>query len=62
MRFGLSNNFGVTWHCVEQNGETDEEHDDGCVEERFQLARVKSDRDGGKDREDLGMGYCSINV
>ena len=29
----------VEW--VRQNRETDEEHDEDCVEEEFQLARVK---------------------
>ena len=31
--------------------ETDEERDEDCVEEGFQLARVKFDRDGERDRE-----------
>ena len=29
-----------------KNRETNEEHDKYCAEERFQLARVKFDRDG----------------
>ena len=36
---------------VGQNRETDEEHDDYCVKEEFQLPRVKFDRDGEGDRE-----------
>ena len=32
----------VEWR--EQNRKTDEEHDEDCVEEGFQLARVKSYR------------------
>ena len=37
-------------HGVGQNRETDKEHDDDCVEEGFQLARLKFDRDdeGGR--------------
>ena len=38
---------------VKQNKETDEEDDADCVEERFQLARVKFDRDREGDRETL---------
>ena len=38
---------------VKQNKETDEEDDEDCVEERFQLARVKFDRDREGDRETL---------
>ena len=47
---------------VGQNRETTEEHNEDCVEEGFNLARVKFDRDGEGDREALGMGNCSINV
>ena len=50
----------VEW--VGQNRETDEEYDKKYVEEGFQLARVKFDRDGEGGREDLGMGNCSINI
>ena len=56
-----------------QNSETDKEHDEDCVEEWFQLARIKYDRDGegGREkydsdveraRETLGVGNCSINI
>ena len=31
---------------VQQNRETNEEHDKDCVEERFHLARMKFERDG----------------
>ena len=37
---------GMWLNWVGQNRETDEEHADDCVEERFQLARVISDGDG----------------
>ena len=47
---------------VGQNRETDEEHDEDCVEGGFQLARVKFDRDGERGRETLGMGKGSINI
>ena len=46
---GISNicgGGGMWLNWVEQNRETDEEHADDCVEEGFQLARVKSDGDG----------------
>ena len=47
---------------VGKNRETDEQHDEDCVEEGFQLAGVKFDRDGETGREALGMGNCSINI
>ena len=47
---------------VGQNRKTDEEHDEGCVEEWYLLARVKFDRDGEGGREALGMENCSINI
>ena len=47
---------------VEQNKETNEEYDKDWVEEWFQLARVKFDRDGEGGREAIGMGNCSINI
>ena len=51
-----------TYGCVWLNGvgqirETDEEHDEHCVEERCQLARVKCDRDMGGGREALVWNY-----
>ena len=49
-------------HGVGQNRETEEEHDECCVEEGFQLTRVKFYRDGEGGREDLEMGYCSIKI
>ena len=42
--------------------ETDEEHDEDCVEEGFQLARVKLDEDGEGSKEALGMGNRSIKI
>ena len=44
-----------------QNRETEEEHDEDCVEEGFQLAMVKIDRDGKEGKKALGMGNCSNN-
>ena len=38
------------------------ERDEDCVEERFQLAREKLDRNGNRGRKALGMGNCSINI
>ena len=54
------------WWCVaewdRENGETDEEQDEDCVKEGFQLARLKFHRDGEWGREALCMGNCSINI
>ena len=47
---------------VGQSRETDEIDDEDCVEEEFQLARVKCDRDDERGREALGEGHCSINI
>ena len=47
---------------VGQNREIVEEHDEDCIEEGFQLARVKYDKDSEGCREALGMGNCSVNV
>ena len=66
--------IGLTWHMlwysqylwwrlvewVRKNRETNEEHDEGCVEEGFQLSRVKFGRDGEGGREALGIKNCSI--
>ena len=49
-------------HRVRQSRKTDKEHEEHCAEKRFQLAKVKFDREGENDREALGMGYCSINI
>ena len=51
------------WRLVEwvrKNRETNEEHDEDCVEEGFQLSRVKFGRDGEGGREALGIKNCSI--
>ena len=53
---------GVWLNGVGQNRKTDEEHDEGCVEEWFLLSRVKFDRDDEGGREALGMENCSINI
>ena len=63
MWFVISN----TCDCMRSNGvsrnrETDEKHDEGCVKEGFQLARVKLDRNGEGGREALSMGNGSINI
>ena len=47
---------------VEQNRETNEEHDEDCVEEGFQMPRVKLDKGFEGVREALGMGNRSINI
>ena len=36
---------------VGRKRETNEEHDEDCVEEEFQLAMVKLDKDGEGDRK-----------
>ena len=51
------------WRLVEwvrKNMETNEEHDEDCVEEGFQLSRVKFGRDGEGGTEALGIKNCSI--
>ena len=61
--FSISNTCGGVWsNGVGRKRENDEEHDEDCVEETFQLDSVKLDRDGEKDREVLGTGFCSINI
>ena len=61
--FGLSNNCDSVWsNWVGQNKETNEEHDEDCIEEGFQLARIKYDRDSEGGRENLGVGNCSVNI
>ena len=61
--FGISNTCSSVWlNGVGKNRETSEEHDEDCVEEGFQLARVKFDRDGEVGSEALGMGNRSINI
>ena len=50
--FGISNTCGGVWlNGVGQKRETNEEHDEDCVEEEFQLAMVKLDKDGEGDRK-----------
>ena len=44
------------------NRETNQEHDEGCVEEGFQLARVKLGKDSEGGSEVRGVGNRSINV
>ena len=47
---------------VGQIRETNEEHDENCVEEGFQLTRVKFERDGEGGRKALDMGNCCIII
>ena len=42
--------------------ETDEKHDEDCVEEGFPLARVKIDRNDERDRDALVKRNFSINI
>ena len=42
--------------------ETNEEYDEDCVEEGFELARLKFDRGCVGHRGALGMVNCSINI
>ena len=44
------------------NKETDEKHDEDCVEEKFQSARIKCDRDGEGVREPLGTPNQGVNI
>ena len=61
--FDISNTCGGVWfNGVGQNRETDEKDDEDCVEEGFQLARVKFDRDREGDKEAPGMENRSINI
>ena len=45
-----------------KNRKTEEEHDEDCIEEGFQLDSVKFDRAGERGRKALGMGNCSISI
>ena len=46
MWFGIYNTCVCVWsNGVGQNRETDEEHDEDCAEEGFQMARAKFGRD-----------------
>ena len=60
---GISNTRGDLWsnEMGQNNKETDEEHNEDCVEERIVL-KVKFDRDGEGDREALHIRNCSINI
>ena len=60
--FGIPNACCVWSNWVGQKRETNEDHDQDCIEEGFHLARVQFDRDDEGDREALGMGYFSINI
>ena len=57
------NNCDSVWsNWVGQNRETDEEHDEDCIEEEFQLDRIKYDTDNEGGREALGVVSCSISI
>ena len=61
--FGITNTCRGAWlNGVEQSSKTTEEHNDYCVEEGFQLARIKLDKAGEETREALYMGNCRINI
>ena len=45
-----------------QNSETDEEHEENCVEEGFQLDMVIFERYRERGRNALGMESCSIGI
>ena len=61
--FDISNNYVSAWsNRVGQNRETGGEQDKNCVEEGFQLARVKFDRDGEGCSDAPGVGSCSSNI
>ena len=63
MGYALFNTCDGVWlNWVGQIRETNEEHDENCVVDGFQLTRVKFDRDGEGGREALGMGNCSIII
>ena len=47
---------------VGQNRETNEKHNEDCVEEGFHLVRVKFEGDGEGDKVAVNMGNRSINV
>ena len=61
--FVISNTCdGMRSNGVGLNRETDEKHDEGCVKEGFQLARVKLDGNGKGGKEALSMRNGSINI
>ena len=60
MAYGLV--YGVWSNGVGQNKENNEEYAANWVEEGFQLAKVKFDRDGKGGREALGMGISTFEM
>ena len=54
--FGIPNNYCVRSNGIGRNRKTDEEHDEDCVEEGFQLPNGKSDKDCERRREALRLG------
>ena len=58
-----NNTCGGVWlDGVGQNRKTDEEHDEDCVEDVFQMARVKFGRHDEAGRKALDMGNYSHNI
>ena len=47
---------------VGKNMETNKEHGEDCIEEGFQLARIKYDMDSEGGRESPDMGNCGDNI
>ena len=61
--FGIFNTCGGMWsNGFGKNRETDSEHDEDCVEEGFQSASAKLNRDGKGERKSLGTGNSIINI
>ena len=50
------------WMENDKIGKNIQNHDDDCVEEGFQLAMVKNEKNGAEDSEALGIGNRSINI
>ena len=63
MWLGIFNTCGgIGLNEIGQNRETNEKHNEDCVEEGFHLTRVKFEGDGEGDKVAVNMGNRSINV
>ena len=61
--FFSSNTCGGVWlNRVRQNWKIDKKDDEDCVEEGFQLAKAKYNKDGEGGREALVVRNCGINI
>ena len=61
--FGILSTCGGIWlDGLGQNRETNEEHDEDCVEEGFQSTRAKLNRNGNGGKKAINMGNCSISI